>query len=120
MRRAELAAAGGVDRLSVQRERARITRDLHDIVSHHLALIVIQAAAGRLAEPWHGEVAAGRFATIREAGAEALAETDRLVTLLQPDRSEPKPYDLVTLESVAISGWRDRAVPVARPESTSR
>jgi signal transduction histidine kinase len=76
-------------RLSVQRERARITRDLHDIVSHHLALIVIQAAAGRLAEPWHGEVAAGRFATIREAGAEALAETDRLVTLLQPDRSEP-------------------------------
>jgi signal transduction histidine kinase len=56
-----------VDRLSVQRERARITRDLHDIVSHHLALIVIQAAAGRLAEPWQGEVAAGRSAPANPA-----------------------------------------------------
>ena len=49
-------------RLSVQRERARIARDLHDIVSHHLALMVVQAGAGRLAEPWEPEVAVGRFA----------------------------------------------------------
>ena len=75
-------------RLSVQRERARIARDLHDIVSHHLALMVVQAGAGRLADPWHEGTAAGRFATIRSAGVEALAEADRLVTILQPDRSE--------------------------------
>ena len=72
-------------RLSVERERARIARDLHDIVSHHLALMVIQAGAGRLAEQWDTEVAAGRFATIRDAGVEALTEADRLVALLQPD-----------------------------------
>jgi signal transduction histidine kinase len=75
-------------RLSVERERARIARDLHDIVSHHLALIVIQAGAGRFAEPWRAEVAADRFATIRVAGAEALAEAYRLVALLQPDGSD--------------------------------
>lgn len=74
--------------LSVQRERARIARDLHDIVSHHLALMVVQAGAGRLAEPWEAPVAAGRFEAIREAGVEALAEADRLVTMLQPT-SEP-------------------------------
>ena len=51
-------------RLSVQRERARIARDLHDIVSHHLALMVVQAGAGRLADPWHEDNAAGHFATI--------------------------------------------------------
>jgi len=79
-------------RLSVERERARIARDLHDIVSHHLALIVIQAGAGRLAEPWHADAAGDRFATIREAGVEALAETDRLVALLTPD-----PNDLARL-----------------------
>ena len=75
-------------RLSVQRERARIARDLHDIVSHHLALMVVQAGAGRLADPWHEDNAAGHFATIRSAGVEALAEADRLVTILHPDRSE--------------------------------
>jgi signal transduction histidine kinase len=75
-------------RLSVERERARIARDLHDIVSHHLALIVIQAGAGRFAEPWSAEVAADRFATIRAAGVEALDEADRLVALLQPEGSD--------------------------------
>jgi signal transduction histidine kinase len=73
-------------RLSVQRERARIARDLHDIVSHHLAVMVVQAGAGRLAEPWDASVAAGRFGAIREAGIEALAEADRLVSILHRGR----------------------------------
>jgi signal transduction histidine kinase len=72
-------------RLSVQHERARIARDLHDIVSHHVALMVIQAGAGRLADPWDDTVAANRFATIRGAGVQALTEADRLVTVLRPD-----------------------------------
>jgi len=75
--------------LSVQRERARIARDLHDIVSHHLALMVVQAGAGRLAEPWEAPVAAGRFAAIHEAGVEALAEADRLLTMLHSTTSKP-------------------------------
>ncbi|HEY7208425.1 MAG TPA: histidine kinase [Gaiellaceae bacterium] len=75
-------------RLSVERERTRIARDLHDIVSHHLALIVIQAGAGRLAEPSRAETAFDRFATIRSAATEALTEADRLVALLHPDGSD--------------------------------
>lgn len=74
--------------LSVQRERGRIARDLHDIVSHHLALMVIQAGAGRLAEPWQVDAADERFATVREAGAEALEEADHLLALLQPGGAE--------------------------------
>ena len=71
-------------RLSVQHERARIARDLHDIVSHHVALMVVQAGAGRLAEPWDAGQAASRFATIRQAGGQALTEADRLVSVLRP------------------------------------
>ena len=67
--------------LAVRRERARIARELHDIVAHHLAVMVIQAGAGRLAAPDDG----ARFAGIRDAGTEALAELDRLVALLQTD-----------------------------------
>jgi signal transduction histidine kinase len=74
-------------RLSVQRERARIARDLHDIVSHHLAVMVIQAGAGRLAEPWNADAAAERSATIRDAGGQALTEADRLVAMLQTERA---------------------------------
>jgi signal transduction histidine kinase len=71
-------------RLSVERERARIARDLHDIVSHHLALIVVQAGAGRLARDAH----AGRLTTIHAAGTDALADADRLLALLHPEADE--------------------------------
>jgi signal transduction histidine kinase len=65
--------------LAVRQERARIARELHDIVAHHLAVIVIQAGAGRL------DASAERFEGIGAAGREALAELDRLVELLQTE-----------------------------------
>jgi len=77
-------------RLSVEHERARIARDLHDIVSHHLAVIVIQAGAGRLADGSDAELAAARFAAIRDAAAQALAEADRLVAMLHPEGAAPR------------------------------
>lgn len=93
-------------RLSVYRERARIARDLHDIVSHHVIVMVIQAGAGRLAEPWGAESAAGRFATIRDAGAQALAETDRLVTTLHRKEDGVTPRLAALLERARDSGAR--------------
>jgi len=77
--------------LAVRRERARIARELHDIVAHHLAVMVIQAGAGRLGAP----DGAARFAGIGDAGREALAELERLVELLSTDN--PRPRDLETL-----------------------
>jgi signal transduction histidine kinase len=71
-------------RLAVRRERARIARELHDIIGHHLAVIVVQAGAGRMAagdDPHTAE----RLAGIRESANEALAEMARLVDLLEAD-----------------------------------
>jgi signal transduction histidine kinase len=73
--------------LSVRRERARIARELHDIVAHHLAVIVVQAGAGRIAARAPGQRASERFATIRESGGQALEEMARLVDILQTDES---------------------------------
>jgi signal transduction histidine kinase len=74
--------------LSVSRERARIARELHDIVAHHLAVIVVQAGAGRLAAPGPAEQRAQRFATIRQSGGQALADMARLLDILQADDRE--------------------------------
>jgi len=70
--------------LSVQRERARIARELHDIVAHHMALIVVQAGAGRLTAAAAGASVA-RLRSIRDSGGQALAEMARLVDIIHAD-----------------------------------
>ena len=69
--------------LSVRRERARIARELHDIVAHHLAVVVVQAGAGRMAALGPGRRAPERFAVIRESCEQSLTEMARLVDILQ-------------------------------------
>jgi signal transduction histidine kinase len=71
--------------LSVRRERARIARELHDIVAHHLAVIVVQAGAGRMAVTADGTAPAERLASIRQSGDQAMAEMSRLVDIIHAD-----------------------------------
>jgi signal transduction histidine kinase len=59
-----------------------IARELHDIVAHHLSVIVVQAGAGRMAALGPSQRASERFATIRQAGDQALGEMARLVDML--------------------------------------
>jgi signal transduction histidine kinase len=73
-------------RLSVRRERARIARELHDIVGHHLAVMVVQAGAGRMSATGNSERAIQQFESIRQSGGQALAEMARLVDILHADR----------------------------------
>jgi signal transduction histidine kinase len=90
-------------RISVRRERARIAHELHDIVAHHLAVIVIQAGAGRMAPP--GDDAADeRFAAIRVAGRNALADMARLVDVLHADQERSAPGRLRELLDEADAG----------------
>jgi signal transduction histidine kinase len=83
--------------LAVRRERTRIARELHDIVAHHLAVMVIQAGAGRLG----AADAERRLAGIRDAGTEALAELDHLVELLQADDARPRDVDALLAQARA-------------------
>lgn len=69
-------------RLAVRRERAQIARDLHDIVSHNMAVMVVQAGAARVAPAPEPERIAEAFRSIRAAGDAALAEMDQLVDVL--------------------------------------
>jgi signal transduction histidine kinase len=76
-------------RLAVEQERARMARELHDIVAHAISLIVVQARAGRRTLP--GEAAPTRESldTIEQTGRQALAEMRRLVAMLRAEGEAP-------------------------------
>jgi signal transduction histidine kinase len=63
-------------------ERARIARELHDVVAHHLSVIVLQAAGTRAS----GKPAEAALEKIENSARQALDETSRLLNVLRdPD-----------------------------------
>lgn len=66
-------------------ERDRISRELHDVVSHSLAVMVSQAEGGRLSDP-EGR-GATTFATIADVGREALRDMRGLLGVLRSDEA---------------------------------
>jgi signal transduction histidine kinase len=75
-------------RLAVAEERARIARELHDVVAHNLSIMVVQAGAERRAlgdeRPETSEV----LSTIEATGRSAMAEMRRLLGMLRRSDDE--------------------------------
>ncbi|GLW20955.1 sensor histidine kinase [Microbispora triticiradicis] len=59
---------------AVARERTRIARDMHDIVTHSVGLMVIQAETGPLVARDHPEKAEAVFEAIAAAGRDAIGQ----------------------------------------------
>ena len=81
------------ERAATEAERARIARELHDIVAHRVSTIVIQSDAG-LATAEEPERSRDAFEAIGESGRQALLELRRLLGLLrgdEPGAVEPQP-----------------------------
>ena len=101
------------ERQAAAEERARIARELHDIVAHRVTTIVIQADSGSVVA---GDPARARdaFATIAGSGREALGELRRLLGLMRADDESaavaPQP-GIARIEELARSS-RDAGLPV--------
>jgi signal transduction histidine kinase len=87
-------------RESVRYERARIARDLHDVVAHNLSMIVIQAAAAGRALPANPEIAAASLEHIAAGAGQAELEIDQLVSLLADDATKATTSGLRRLDEL--------------------
>jgi signal transduction histidine kinase len=76
------------ERAAVAEERARIARELHDVVAHSVSTIVVQAEAGEALLDREPERAREAFDSIRGAGRQALVELRRMLGLLRRDEEE--------------------------------
>lgn len=80
------------DQLQVLLEgRSEIARDLHDVVAHHVNLIVIQAETGPDLMKRDTEEILQGFQRIGDAGRKALGELDRMLSALRDAHGIPDP-----------------------------
>ncbi len=78
-------------RIATAAERARIAREMHDIVAHSLSVIIAQADGGRYAAASDPRAAERSLGTIAETGRAALADMRRLLGVLRPAADGPEP-----------------------------
>ncbi|WUV77169.1 sensor histidine kinase [Streptomyces sp. NBC_01477] len=66
-------------------ERARIARELHDVVAHHISMIAVQAETARLTTPGMPAAGAARLSEIGDTARAGLTEMRRLLGVLRQD-----------------------------------
>ncbi|MDO8147952.1 histidine kinase [Isoptericola sp. b515] len=72
-------------RIATAAERARIAREMHDIVAHSLSIVVAQADGGRYAASADPQAAVRALGVVSETGRAALADMRRLLGVLRDD-----------------------------------
>jgi signal transduction histidine kinase len=77
--------AGTLMAHTVRGERARISRELHDVVAHHISMISVQAEAARLTTQGMPPAGAQRLLAIGDTARSALTEMRRLLGVLRQD-----------------------------------
>jgi signal transduction histidine kinase len=107
----ELELEKGRAAAAIVEERARIARELHDVVAHSISVMVLQARGGRRVLESEPSDARDAFAVIESTGQQALDEMRRLVGMLRggeetlPLAPQPSLRELDTLvEQVRAAG----------------
>jgi signal transduction histidine kinase len=89
-------------------ERLRIARELHDIIAHHVSVIVIQAQGAQRVAGREPDRAARAMADVESTGRTALEEMRRMLGLLRPpgdiDGDEAAAGDVGVAPSIADLG----------------
>ncbi|MFE7741944.1 sensor histidine kinase [Nocardia sp. NPDC057455] len=90
-------------RRAILEEKARIARDLHDVVAHHMSLVVVQAQTAPYRVEGVTPDARAEFESIGATAREALNEIRGMLGVLRSDGQlpehapQPKAADVITL-----------------------
>ncbi|MEU3896502.1 histidine kinase [Streptomyces sp. NPDC045251] len=104
--------------LAAAAERARIAREMHDIIGHNLSVITGLADGGRYAATKSPERAAQALDAIGNTSRQAMGELRRLLDVLRDDEQRPQePAELAPQPSLTdlaplIDGVRQAGLPV--------
>jgi signal transduction histidine kinase len=99
---------------AVAEERARIARELHDLVAHNVSVMVVQAGAERHALGADQASTREALTSIEQAGRQALVEARRLLGMLRhkDDGSELEPQPSVEHIDVLVEQIERAGLPV--------
>jgi len=100
-------------REAVVEERARIARELHDVIAHHVSVMVVQAGAERRALDQSNESTRDVLETIEHTGRGALTEMRRLLGMLRDENPDPlAPQPGLGDVPVLVGQLREAGLPV--------
>ena len=88
-------------RRAILEEKAHIARDLHDIVAHHMSMIVVQAQSAPYRLPTMPDEVRAEFDTIGAAAREALNDVRGLLGVLRSDGQLPESAPQPGLDRIA-------------------
>jgi signal transduction histidine kinase len=100
-------------REAVVEERARIARELHDVIAHHVSMIVLQAGAERSVLDESNAATREVLEMVEQTGRSALTEMRRLLGMLRDDQSDPlTPQPGLDDVPTLVGQLRDAGLPV--------
>jgi len=101
-------------RLAVSDERARIARELHDVVGHSVSVMTVQASAVRRLLELDQDKEREALLVVEQTGREALAEMRRMVGVLRRPEEAPALAPQPSLEHLdkLIAQAREAGLPV--------
>jgi signal transduction histidine kinase len=100
-------------REAVVEERARIARELHDVIAHHVSMIVVQAGAERRVLDETNASTREVLESVEQIGRGALTEMRRLLGMLRGDAHEPlSPQPGLDDLSTLVGQLREAGLPV--------